>query len=332
MAEGHIESGEPIINVGRHSCDFSALLQPESLFAATGPCRTTDPDSILCWPEHFSVVLLNVEAADTVDERISLVESLSRRLLSCWTSPHTSFANPEHMEAMAEFAAGAGHEINNPLGSIIGQTQLLLKSEERADHRQALETIGAQAWRIRDMIGDTMLFARPPQPEFTWCDLGQIAQKVVTDQNAIFGADRGLIRLLDPQEKITIFADESQIASLLSHLVRNACEAVCDDAAGDVVVQMTTESKRVVSIDVTDNGAPIPEVVRRHLFDPFFSGRQAGRGLGFGLCLCWQTVRMHNGVLTHESLEFGNRFIVLLPLESAADNQRDIPQPDFLKS
>ena len=66
------------------------------------------------------------------------------------------------LEALAEFAAGAGHEINNPVATIVGRAELLLKGETNPERRQALLTIGAQALRIRDMIGDLMVFARPP--------------------------------------------------------------------------------------------------------------------------------------------------------------------------
>ena len=69
------------------------------------------------------------------------------------------------LASLAEFAAGAGHEINNPLGSIVGRVQLFARDESHPERRRQLATIGAQALRIRDMIGDAMLFARPPLPE-----------------------------------------------------------------------------------------------------------------------------------------------------------------------
>ena len=68
------------------------------------------------------------------------------------------------LAALAEFAAGAGHEINNPLATIVGRVQALLKHETDPGRRQSLATIAAQAFRIRDMIGDLMVFARPPAP------------------------------------------------------------------------------------------------------------------------------------------------------------------------
>ncbi len=316
VAHGQRDDSHLTIYVGRENAAVSALLRPERLFDSGGPCVIEDPSHILCWPEHLSAVLVSVDENAVEEERVDLVKDISRRLLSRWTAPVTSFANPEHMEAMAEFAAGAGHEINNPLGSIIGQTQLLLKREDRTDHRQALETIGAQAWRIRDMIGDTMLFARPPQPEFTDCNLVQISQKIVSDINAAFGGREDWIELRASHPQITAFADHAQISTLIAHLLRNACEAVLEISdTKRIVIELNREADFAASIRITDNGPVIPAKIRQHLFDPFYSGRQAGRGLGFGLCHCWQIVRMHNGILTQESLAAGNRFVVVLPVD-----------------
>src|SRR5579872_5831871 len=79
--------------------------------------------------------------------------------------------NELKLRALAEFAAGAGHEINNPVATIVGYAQQLLADETNPDRRHALATIGAQAYRIRDMIGDVMLFARPPAPHPQVIDL-----------------------------------------------------------------------------------------------------------------------------------------------------------------
>lgn len=299
------------IYVGHESADISALMQPELLYSQAGPCSIEEPSEIICWPEHLSAVLVIRDEDQFDDDRVEVIKNLSRKLLSRWTTPSTAFANPDHMESMAEFAAGAGHEINNPLGSIIGQTQLLLKRVDRADQRQALETIGAQAWRIRDMVGDAMLFARPPQPEFTECDLTEIVERVVEKCAERF-KNVGLALAL-PEDPVTTFGDESQLAILVNHLVANACEAVADHSSPEVNIELDMIPHTAVMVSVTDNGPEIPKAIRQHMFDPFFSGRQAGRGLGFGLCHSWQIARMHNGILTQESLDDGNKFLAVLP-------------------
>src|SRR6478735_643901 len=99
------------------------------------------------------------------------------------------------LEAMAEFAAGAGHEINNPLATIIGRAQLLLKDESDPQRRQMLISIGAQAYRIRDMIGDTMLFGRPPSPEIANVDLGQAIRHITAKLASDLANDRCTVQV-----------------------------------------------------------------------------------------------------------------------------------------
>ena len=96
-------------------------------------------------------------------------------------SPLETSLTEAKLRALAEFAAGAGHEINNPVATIAGYVQLLLATEKDPERRQALLTIGGQAYRIRDMIGDAMLFARPPKPQPVAgdlaCELRETVQK-----------------------------------------------------------------------------------------------------------------------------------------------------------
>lgn len=223
------------------------------------------------------------------------------------------------LEAMAEFAAGAGHEINNPAATIVGRAGQLLRQETDPERRRHLATIGAQAYRIRDMIGDAMLFARPPRPERQTVVVEQaiadavaslkarLAEKSLTVDVAALGA--GATR---------ISADPSQFQVLLCELLRNAIEASRPEGRIDLTVRTETVSEvSSVEIAVRDEGSGLSAVEREHLFDPFFSGRQAGRGLGFGLPKAWQIARQHGATLTvdgGEGDERGTTFIVRLPL------------------
>ena len=98
--------------------------------------------------------------------------------MSGQTEPVTVAADDSRLESLAEFAAGAGHELNNPLATIVGRVQLLLRDETDPARRQALETIAGQAYRVRDMISDVMLFARPPQSESRAGDLSEVVDTV----------------------------------------------------------------------------------------------------------------------------------------------------------
>jgi signal transduction histidine kinase len=200
--------------------------------------------------------------------------------------------DPARLAALAEFAAGAGHEINNPLATIIGRAQQLLRDEADPQRRQSLATIAAQAYRIRDMIGDVMLFARPPQPERQSFDAVAACRQVV-DRLAEPLAQSQCRAVVNGPETLQLAADPTQFAVVVSELVRNALTAL-QPAGGEIRLDLAaTESG--ISVAVTDRGRGFSELERQHAFDPFFSGRQAGRGLGFGLCKVARILDQHGG-------------------------------------
>jgi signal transduction histidine kinase len=215
-----------------------------------------------------------------------------------WIIPDAS-----RMEALAEFAAGAGHEINNPLATIIGRAQQLLKDEPNPQRRQMLLSIGAQAYRVRDMIGDTMLFGRPPAPELQRVSLAEVAAKVVSQFGEQLAQSNCKVVITVPPT-LVLNADPVQLAVALSELLRNSRHAL-QPSGGEIELTATETSDGFVQLEITDRGAGFSELERIHAFDPFFSGRQAGRGLGFGLSKCWQILRQHGGRIEIESATGG---------------------------
>lgn len=273
---------------------------------------------VLPWPDLAAAMIIQfpefVDPAETALQ-ITLI-STCRQLLSRARDRAVLLPRADVLEAMAEFAAGAGHEINNPLGSILGQTQILLKSEHSTERKQAFETIGAQAWRVRDMIGNSMLFARPPQPQKKNISLVEVVQQTLAPFNRS-AADAGVeIHFSTTADVIDVVADRTQLSTLIAQLVRNAIESLRGaDQDGSISVTLRDDLLNAVELSVVDDGPGIvSDEVRRHLFNPFYSGRSAGRGLGFGLCLAWQIVRMHGGIILHETPKTGGAaFHVALP-------------------
>jgi signal transduction histidine kinase len=205
----------------------------------------------------------------------------------------------EKLESLAEFAAGAGHEINNPLATIVGRAQLLLRDETDPERRREAAVIVAQAKRAHEMIADLRLFARPPCPEPRAFDLGNLIETLVADSAATAEERSIQLTLVRPPEPIMVVLDPVQIQVALQALVRNAFEAIGRE--GRVELAMEADD-RSVSIRVTDTGPGIAAEDREHIFDPFFSARQAGRGLGMGLSKCWRIVTNHQGEIAVESL------------------------------
>jgi signal transduction histidine kinase len=219
------------------------------------------------------------------------------------------------LAALAEFAAGAGHEINNPLATIVGRVQTLLKHEQDAGRRQSLATIAAQAFRIRDMIGDLMVFARPPAPAPQRLILNDAVRAIVERfQNA--ASERASSLRFHAEATVFASADPTQLNVVLSELVHNSLDAVAT-SSGTIELSVAAETidSRVWAVAiVADNGRGLSGTDRAHLFDPFYSGRDAGRGLGFGLCKCWRIVTNHGGWIDVDSAPgVGTTFRVYWP-------------------
>ncbi|MBW3539541.1 MAG: HAMP domain-containing histidine kinase [Planctomycetes bacterium] len=212
-----------------------------------------------------------------------------------------SLPNRELLEALAEFAAGAGHEINNPVAVIVGRVERLLRDERDPERRHALAAIAAQAYRIRDMIGDAMLFARPPAPAPEPLDLAAHLQALLPAL-AERAAEMSATLSLKATGPVPILADRAQLSVVVECLVRNAVEAATP--GGRILLAASTASEPNGLggwLIVEDDGRGLSETDRRQLFNPFYSGRQAGRGLGFGLPKCWRIVDAHGGRIEAES-------------------------------
>jgi len=225
------------------------------------------------------------------------------------------------LEALAEFAAGAGHEINNPLAVISGQAQLLLSHEaswftpEAQPHvRKALQAVVAQTRRMHSLLRDLMQFARPPAPCLEWVDLPMLLGEVAASLHELAGQRRVGVEVNCSLERFRVRIDCEQVRLALTCLLRNAIEAVPADGWARLALLPPVAGKDV-EVAVEDSG-PGPEPAQRpHLFDPFYSGRSAGRGRGLGLPIAWRLARQHGGDvrLTTPVPHQPTRFILTLP-------------------
>jgi len=219
----------------------------------------------------------------------------------------------QKLDAMKELAYGASHEINNPLANIAARAQSLLREESHPDRRRSLEAIHQQAMRAHEMISDLMLFARPPQLVCEPFDLVELISGVISNLAAETNTRQIQLKLESSEESIRIKADRQQLSVAIGAVLDNALEAIGRD--GNILVALSC-SDESVALEVTDDGPGISAEVREHMFDPFYSGREAGRGLGFGLSKCWRIVTEHGGSVVVESEgESGATITMCLPIE-----------------
>jgi signal transduction histidine kinase len=222
----------------------------------------------------------------------------------------------EKLDAMKELAYGASHEINNPLANIAARAQTLLDDEQDPQRRQKLIAIHRQAMRAHEMISDLMLFARPPKLSLTPINLPEFIRKVVGGLLTLAN-ERGVqLDCVESEFSSDINGDETQLGVALHAVVKNATEAADEGGRVSIAIRRCEiVGSPWVEIVVGDDGPGVSAEVRRHMFDPFFSGREAGRGLGFGLSKCWRIVTDHGGqVVVHSPAGGGSEISILLPL------------------
>lgn len=237
---------------------------------------------------------------ETLEGAVDLLPVLAARLarLDQLENRFQETLQTEKLESLAEFSAGAGHEINNPLAIIGGRAQLLLEDETDAERRRELAVVTAQVKRAHEMIADMRLFARPPLPEPETLDLVALVDGLVVDL-APQAAERAISLTRSGDEApVEVEADRAQLEVALRALCKNSLEAIGHNGRVEIALE---RAAGLVRIRVADDGAGIRPEHRRHLFDPFYSARQAGRGLGFGLSKCWRIVTNHGGRIDVES-------------------------------
>lgn len=226
----------------------------------------------------------------------------------------------EKIEALQAFAYGASHEINNPLANISTRAQTLLREETDPERRRKLAVINTQAFRAHELIADVMLFARPPALSVAAVNLVELVDRVLAELAADAASQRTTLRRLTGVSAVIVSADSGHLAAALKSLCVNSLEALRLGGQIEVSVHAVaaepqdSEGGDWAEIVVADTGPGIPPEVRRHLFDPYFSGREAGRGLGLGLSKCWRIVSQHGGQIDVDSgPQPGATFRVRLP-------------------
>jgi len=173
-----------------------------------------------------------------------------------------------------------------------------LRGETDPERRHALALLNVQAMRVYEMIADMMLFARPPQPNFARFDAVKLIDELIADLQTPAARQETVLTRIGLQEPFTIEADPTQLAVAIRALAQNALEALVNGGSVQVEVRSSGEE---LQISVIDDGPGVSAEERRHIFDPFYSARQAGRGLGLGLSKCWRIVTNHGGRVEVES-------------------------------
>jgi signal transduction histidine kinase len=220
----------------------------------------------------------------------------------------------EKAAAVARLAAGAAHEINNPLAAIVGNAELLMRRDLLTPgSQQRAERIVSAAYRVARIVEDLRAYARAdvlaPEP----ADVGRLLRDTVADRRGALEAAG--VRLVDELAPLPpVGADPRQLAKVFGNVVQNALDALRERPPGQRTLRLSGRPVADgVELTIENSGPPIPPAVLPRIFDPFFTTREVGQGLGLGLAVADGIVAAHGGDVQAENLPAGVAIRVHLP-------------------
>lgn len=221
-------------------------------------------------------------------------------------------AGAEHLAILGELSAGLAHEIKNPLAGIKGAIDVIRDTMSLEDpYREVLTDVLHEVERIDKIVRDLLSYARAKPPSHTAIFLPEMAQRALGMLRQSSKNESVVFRLEKVTEVPGFTGDEAQMEQVFLNLLLNAQTAVQD--RGTIVIRLFSDQVSMVRLEVEDNGPGIPEELHKKIFQPFFTTRTDGTGLG--LATCFRNVEYHGGTMEVRSQPgLGTRFIVTLPL------------------
>lgn len=261
-------------------------------------------------PRHFSLNLaFYTDDQDDVGSVMILQDVTEKRQLM------QTVAMREKLVAMGQLAAGVAHELNTPLGNILGYAQLLRNgSADQATLAGYADIIATQSQRASRVVQDLLSYARKDSCQGESCELNTMVREIIDAFIHCRLQRYGIVAELQLQE-LPLWAEGScgELDIVFTNIVTNAIHALADTPDPRITVSTWCEGSTAV-IAIADNGPGVPEHARGRLFDPFFTTKEVGKGSGLGLFISQAMVTRRGGHIdldtTHQP---GARFVVRVP-------------------
>ncbi|MBM3294850.1 MAG: hypothetical protein FJY82_10035 [Candidatus Aminicenantes bacterium] len=218
----------------------------------------------------------------------------------------------DRLATVGELAAGAAHEIRNPLTAIRSSLQYLEGKSGDETSRKLLASALQETSRINDIVSALLAFSRPSEIVRERHDLRTTLQDSL-DLIALQAGSKGIaVRRLFPDEPLPVQGDHSQLKQLFLNILLNAVQAM--PGGGELAVEALRKEGDKAFVAVTDGGEGIPEENLDRIFDPFFTTKKSGTGLG--LSICYNIVKSHGGEIEVQSRRSqGTTVRIHLPME-----------------
>ncbi len=222
----------------------------------------------------------------------------------------------EKMAAIGQLAGGVAHEINNPLGVILGFSQNLAKRIQPGDPFELpLKSIEREAIRCKNLVQELLTFSRVGKTEKESLDPKEAIESALSLVQAQTNVKKVMLAK-ELSDVPRIEANRTQIQQIIVNLCNNAIDAMPQGGRLTVCLKpVKSESRDWVEIQIQDTGQGIPPEIHSTIFNPFFTTKEIGKGTGLGLSLVHEIVENHQGRIFFDTeTGKGTTFHVLLPI------------------
>ena len=222
------------------------------------------------------------------------------------------FVQAEKLASLGQLAAGAAHEINNPLTAILGYADLIQADPSATERSRGLgEKIRDQARRTKVLVTNLLSFARQVPVDKQLLDLKSVVTSAIELRQLDLRDKKIRIEVENPGVLPAVRGDPNQLLQVFFNLINNAVDSMETVGGGSLVIRMRTERGSVI-LDFSDSGPGLREPER--VFDPFYTTKPVGKGTGLGLSICYGIVQEHGGqIFGFNRAEGGCTFRVILP-------------------
>ena len=219
----------------------------------------------------------------------------------------------ERLSAVGQLVSGVAHELNNPLQSILGFTELLIDAEERPELRRDLEQVRSEAIRAGKIVRNLLAFVRRSSSERTIVSVNEIVKTTLSLRSYEFGSAN--IRLFESYGEglPCVVVNPEEIQQVILNLILNAEQAMRTAHRGGTLTVTTKCVDEMVTIEIQDDGPGVPAALAGRVFEPFFSTKEVGEGTGLGLSIAMGIAEAHGGALTLVPTDKGACFRLALP-------------------
>lgn len=231
----------------------------------------------------------------------------------------------ETLAAIGKMVAGVAHEIRNPLGAISNSAAVLSRDLVlEGEDLKLMDIIVRESERLRETINDFLKFAHPTPCRFLPVDIKQLAEDVLILARRDHLCGDGIeLKMTVPDDLIPVSVDQDRIHQVLWNLIRNSLEALQGKGTVELAIaQQESGDDPYLQISIRDDGPGIPAEDQEHIFEPFFTRK--ARGSGLGLAMVESAVKAHDGTISVASVSGGGvEFNVVLPIRQATVDVTD---------